>query len=1099
MWIREVDFPAALVEAHRAGKLVLFVGAGASRDAPSSLPLFTTLTARIADEAQIPATADDLNNPDVFLGKLLDQQVDVHRLVATHIGAPASEPNRLHKALGELAVAGGPVRIVTTNYDGHLSAVLRERNVGFEEYIGPALPMGDDFTGIVYLHGSLRREPRQLIVTDGDFGRAYLRDAWAARFLERMFATYTVLFIGYSHADVVMRYLARALGPGARRYALTSDDTGWHGLGIVTIGYPVVGGSHTALVDAAEGWASLASMGLLDHRQRILRLVSVPPSQLPEEASYLEAVVADPDRVRLFAELARGEEWLSWAATQPEVRRLFDPMASPTECTPTLASWFAEHFAMDEALTFSALDVVRSAGGSVGPTLWSELGRHMAMRDSPRPDWLGPWLVLLIQNATDATSYWLEYALTASRWPDDRSAAVLLFDHMTEPHAQPRPAFGMTGGPRFEIRLKGDHHWLDEAWRQLFSPNLAEAAPAVLAVADRHLRRAFQLLDTAGHVRHGWDPVSFGRSAIEPHPQDGHPESIDVLIDAARDCLETLLDIGDARGASYLASWADSEAPLLRRLALHGVAHRADVDGASKIAWLRDRAWLFDPRLRHEVFRLIETALPSAGVDAADALVADVLAGSDDAADADLRAYEQFNALTWIKRHAADLRSAQLALEQIRARHPDFEERQNPDLVMQVNVGRIRRQPPTTAEALHESILANAADAIGELRRYEAVRPPSTGPTWDDALGLLVETVGGHPRDGLSVLDAAGGDHPDIVGSVISGWSTADVEGETAEAILARLTRLDLSSVAGSLSSLLADGGRGDANPTKWFLFPAARQLAADLWAVLDSAPAPTDVSDWLSRAISHPAGKLAQFWMQAVAADWREAGESWAGLPAYTQVQLDVLLTGDDVRSTLAGVVFAGQVRFFFGADRPWCEARVLPLLDWAADSVRARRAWGGYLAWGQPNDQLLAAGLGDYYLATATHLGAFREEQRRQFCSHLAAVALFSDMDPRWIRSFTRTVEAVHRVEWMNQVAWTLDDMPADAVEHQWQRWMRPYWRDRVDSIPLHLTFEEASAMAAWVVHLTEPRSIGEAVRLAKSMGGRPARTQPDTPRTQ
>ena len=37
-----------------------------------------------------------------------------------------------------------------------------------------------------------------------------------------------------------------------------------------------------------------------------------------------------------------------------------------------------------------------------------------------------------------------------------------------------------------------------------------------------------------------WDPRSWNRSAIEPHEQDAHPESIDVLIDAARDSLEYL-------------------------------------------------------------------------------------------------------------------------------------------------------------------------------------------------------------------------------------------------------------------------------------------------------------------------------------------------------------------------------------------------------------------------------------------------------------------------------------------------------------------------------------------------------------------------------
>jgi hypothetical protein len=274
----------------------------------------------------------------------------------------------LHETLADLAVASAPVRIVTTNYDSHLSTVLRDRGVEFEEYVGPALPMGDDFAGVVYLHGSLGYEPRRLVVTDGDFGRAYLRDAWAARFLERMFASYTVVFVGYSHSDVVMRYLARALGLDAPRYVMTStpDEPDWRALGVHPVGYAVVDGSHAALVDAIEGWASLSSMGLLDHRQRVAQLVSAPPSQVPEEASYLEAVVADPDQVRLFADLSRGEEWLSWAVMQPEFRRPFDPTAAPTECTSPLAYWFAEHFVMNEELTALALGVVRDAGGGWG-------------------------------------------------------------------------------------------------------------------------------------------------------------------------------------------------------------------------------------------------------------------------------------------------------------------------------------------------------------------------------------------------------------------------------------------------------------------------------------------------------------------------------------------------------------------------------------------------------------------------------------------------------------------------------------------------------------------------------------------------------------
>jgi hypothetical protein len=628
--------------------------------------------------------------------------------------------------------------------------------------------------------------------------------------------------------------------------------------------------------------------------------------------------------------------------------------------------------------------------------------------------------------------------------------------------------------------LRGSRHCLDKAWQQLFVPNLTEAAPDILAIVDRHLRRAFQLLAATGSAGPGWDPVSFRRSAVEPHPQDRYREAIDALIDAARDCLETLLNAGDALGVSYATSWADSEVPILRRLSLHAWIHRTDLNSTAKIGWLRGRGWLFDHQLHHEVSRLIAVALPTAADDIADALVADALAGPSDDADDDARASQQFNALAWIKRHAPRLQSALHAFQQVQSQHPHFAEREHPDLPARMEFGLVQPRPPMAIEVLHELIKTNATDAITQLRNYENVSFPSAGSTWNDALNVLVETVRSHPLDGLAVLDATGGDHSDIVNSVISGWSTATLDTETAEAILQQLTNIDLHTATRSLSTLLAEGGQNDANPTKWFLYPAARQLAADMWLAIDIAQPPTDVDDWLGRAINHPAGRIAQFWLHAVAADWRAAGDHWAGIPLDTQAQLEVLLAGDDVRSALAEVILASQLPFFFSADESWCEAHVLPLLDWA-DPVRARRAWDGYLTWGRANDQLLTVGLLDYYVAATAHADAFRKDLRRQLWSHLAAVALFSELDPlMWTRSFTKTVEAAQRVEWMNQVTWTLDDMPTDAVEYQWQRWMRQYWQDRTGSIPLQLTFDEASAMAAWVTYLTESSSIGEGVAL-------------------
>jgi len=967
--------------------------------------------------------------------------------------------------------------MVTTNYDPHLSTALDLQGSSVTEYMAPALPLGDDFTGVVYLHGCLRQDPGALVVTDSDFGRAYLRDAWAARFLERMFATYTVLFIGYSHNDVVMSYLARALRADSARFVLTSEPGAphWRRLRVQPVGYPIMSGSHGALADAVDGWASWASMGLLDHRQRVEQLLSAAPSPVPEEVSYLEEVVADHGTVGFFAEYARGPEWLAWAAGQLVFQRVFDSSAATSDCTRALAYWFAHHYVMAEDLTGLALSLVRDAGGRLGPDLWAAVASHPRWRRGDRPAWLGPWLVLLMQDVPEFNAGQLDLALAASRWPEDRASALLLFDFLTEPRVIHRPS-GINGNVRFDIQMRGQGYWLNEAWANVFAPHRAEAAADVLVIADRHLRRAHQLLTAAGTAKPRWEPLSFDRSAIEPHPQDDMRRPFDVLIDAARDCIEALLDRGGEAGVAYLRMWADSDVPLLRRLAVHGWTHRGDIDASAKLEWLRDRGWLYDLQLRHEVFRLMQVTMADAAVEVADALVTDVLAGSPRHRD-----YEIFNALAWIVRHAPALQSARAALDQVQAQHPEYEERPYPDLGVSLEVGWVQPKPPMTAQALHEHIRDDAAAAITELRQYENANTTFQGPTWDDATDLLAETVRAWPEDGFNILDAQGGEHLGLVNAVIHGWAEAAVHDEMAESIMERLSLVDLAAARDEITRLLAGGGQSEVAPTEWHRLEAARRLAASVWTAIPTRPPAADVDEWLGRAINHPAGRLAQFWVKAIAADWRAAGDRWSGVSLATRQQLEMMLAGGDDRTAMSEVLFASQLYFFHGADRAWCLKNVLPLLDWE-NPVRARRTWDGFLSWGRWNDQLLTASLLSQYLAAARHAADFREELHRQLSLHLATIALHSELDSPadgWIKSFTATVSVDARADWMNQVCWRLRDLPADAIEHQWQRWMRGYWAGRLASVPAELTEREASAMAAWVIYLTD--SIEDGVTLA------------------
>ncbi len=249
----------------------------------------------------------------------------------------------------------------------------------------------------------------------------------------------------------------------------------------------------------------------------------------------------------------------------------------------------------------------------------------------------------------------------------------------------------------------------------------------------------------------------------------------------------------------------------------------------------------------------------------------------------------------------------------------------------------------------------------------------------------------------------------------------------------------------------------------------------------------------WLMEALNHPAGQLAQFWIKAVSADWKEAGDNWAGLPTEMRSTLDSMLEGSDSRTAMVETIFASQLLFFFGADREWCQNRVLPLFDWD-NPDKARRAWDGFLMWGRFNDPLLETGVLDRYLETAAHhTNELRDETRNSLYQHLAVIALASGIDTlSWIDDFTARVDEASREKWIKSVTHQLTQLPAGGVEIQWQRWMREYWRKRIKSIPRRLTKPEASAMASWIVELEDPVSIEEGVDLATS---HPARIQADT----
>lgn len=1076
MWIGDIDVPQAVLDAAETGELVLFVGAGASRAHPADLPDFVQLVRNIGALVGREPTDDEVRHPDVFLGRLQDNGNDVHQLVANAIDLPGSQPNALHQAIMGLALAYPSPRIVTTNYDRHLTSSAAASSLLLDVYEAPALPVGDDFEGVVHLHGSLSQPSRRLIVTDTDFGRAYLREAWAARFLERMFSRFTVLFIGYSHGDVVMQYLARSLGPDQHRYVLTDDEQNaeWRRLGLKPISYPNDAGDHATVPASLERWRALATMGQVEHRARLADLLSAEPPTIPEEVSYVEAALTHPERVRYFAEKAkfddvdRSQRWFAWIEARPAFLALFSQDAAGEPTSRTLMWWIADQYILSEEGSGTALRAFRDRPWP--PDTWSAITHALFALKGTFPKWLNPWLQLVLQNAPTREHDLLDMMLVDKDWSTNFDVALMVFEDRTRPHL--KRAFDLGGSadqPRFEINLCGDEHWLTDNWTKIFMPRVDQHFGQLLSLATEQISRVYRSLrglDPEG----SFDPISFSRSAIEPHEQDSHRDPIDVLIDAARDSIEAALSHNLPLAEGYLEIWSTSPHTILRRLAIHGWRKRNDIGPDDKAAWLLEQDLLWEIPLQHEVFLLIQDTLPNASDDIARRLVDAALAGPP-GDDDEHSPYRSYNLLAWLATSAPELQFARTAFEQAQAAHPDFGQREHPDLNRYGSFGFVEDALPFTATELHELVGQDPTAALARLREFQTETHALKGPSWTGALRSLQACVTTYPADGTQVARVLKTEDSDFRASLIYGWDGATLDAELIEQVLAIIAGWDHDEIRRPACAMLSNGG-GPEHPTPWHQIERARHLAADLWPSSDVDGAIVSGADIVMEAINHPAGDLAEFWTKVVQWEWSENESTWDGLPDRVVAQLDRLALATDRNGLLARAFLASQLHFFFGADREWCEDRLLPLFDWTNEE-EAAAAWQGFLTWGRWNDGLLQAGLLDAYMATAQHVEELPNGLRRQLAVHLTSIAMFAPVDPAtWLTRFVGAASEDLRVSWAQEVGRALAQLEPGEAPGQWDRWIRAYWSGRNQSVPLPFTPAEASATAGWVVGLPGAR---------------------------
>ena len=275
--------PVRLLNELDGDKVVSFCGAGVSAGASSGLPNFADLVRQVyaanhMEPDAVEEQAFETGALDRALGLLeRDERLGTHalrRTVIERLSVPPRGELSVHKALIDLSRNERGVRLITTNFDDRFAEAGLER-----EFVDAApklpLPKPHSWSSLVHLHGRIapNEDGANLVLTAADFGRAYLTERWAARFVTELFREFTVVFVGYSVSDPVMSYLVDALAAeramGARfasAYAFADCDgteadgakarDGWRAKNVEPILYGRREGHHL-LTETLIEWARI--------------------------------------------------------------------------------------------------------------------------------------------------------------------------------------------------------------------------------------------------------------------------------------------------------------------------------------------------------------------------------------------------------------------------------------------------------------------------------------------------------------------------------------------------------------------------------------------------------------------------------------------------------------------------------------------------------------------------------------------------------------------------------------------------------------------------------------------------------------------------
>lgn len=1109
------ELPARLLNRHEAGQVVFFCGAGISY--PAGLPDFGGLARGLfTGVGERPNAAEqnalELYKYDQAIG-LLESRIQGGRSEVRKHLAEMLRPNlalahakTTHLALLTLARdRRDRLRAVTTNFDDIFSRVAQEaRSDGFT--VHPQPPARHQWHGLVHLHGLMPPAPSaqdldSLVLSEGDFGRAYLTEGWAAKFVAELFRRFSVCFVGYSINDPVLRYMtaAHALGDTPNEmfaFASHGDDDKpsaereWRTKNVTPILYHKVGGHHH-LHKTLHVWASICRDGVIGKERLVRRAGRKDPSRSHADDNFVGRALwalgeATGQAARRFADITPPPSihWLEHLAAQQldhhDLQR-FGVNASPAShdgpafsllhrpaphrlapwmglanagaggsqwdaVMPHLARWLCRH--LDEPKL--VLWIAKQGGQLDAQFAWQV--NHALATTPPGPKQLTYWRLLLaglVKSPADRSDL---YAWRSQLRQTGLSTTLRLQlrtmlsarVNLTEScgswsHVFEAAPTWQTDAVAVDCDIVLNANHAHSALRDMRNDAAwRQALPELLDDATALLRDALGLLSELGRADDRRDHSYAWRHSISEHEQNHNLRDWTVLIDLARDAWLATAAQSPARARAAAELWSHGRFPLFRRLALFAATHTEVIPAAQGLVWLLDdAAWRLWSVETQRECLRLLVALAPVMTDTDLAPLERALTLGPPAA-----MFRDDIEATRLERtfdHMLWLRLAKLDSAGAQL---------SPSARAQLQTLQ-QRYPDQQLE--HDQrdefpVWMDRGDAGGNYTKTPRRRR------------ALVQWLRERPARNLRDDDdwrQRCSDEFAVTASSLMALAQANEWPERAwrEALQAwsedKLHRRSWRRMAGLLIKAPEAFTKNLAGAIGWWLQASATScegfdgllvgLAERVLATQADAGFTVD-DDPVFQAINHPVGHVAEALLRWLG---RQAPMHGVGLPAEVERVLTLVCATPSPAFRHGRVVLASHLPMLYAIDAAWTAQQLIPLLDWRASMDEAQAAWAGYLRSPRMTGPMLEL-IRQHFIDTAQHCEQLGRNAQHQYAALLARMALHrrTEFAEGELASATAALPAEGLLHTAHALVELLEQKPDQCAE-VWASLVRPYWR--------------------------------------------------------